>query len=54
MLAPIEPSPISTRYLRARTRKIEAVVAAMTEAGVEAVWAGAEFSARRARPSDRP
>jgi DNA polymerase I len=44
MLAPIEPSPISTRYLRARTRKIEAVVAAMTEAGVKAVWAGAEFA----------
>ena len=43
MLAPIEPSPISTRYLRARTRKLEAVVAAMAEAGVEAVWAGAEF-----------
>jgi DNA polymerase-1 len=44
MLTPIEPSPISTRYLRARTRKIEAVVTAMTEAGVEGVWAGAEFS----------
>ena len=43
MLAPIEPSPISTRYLRARSRKLEATVAAMTEAGVEATWEGAEF-----------
>jgi DNA polymerase-1 len=43
MLEPVQPSPISTRYVRARTRKLEAVVAAMAEAGVAAVWAGAEF-----------
>jgi DNA polymerase I-like protein with 3'-5' exonuclease and polymerase domains len=39
----VEPTPISTRYLRARSRKLEAVVAAMAEAGVEARAAGADF-----------
>jgi hypothetical protein len=43
MPAPVEPSPISTRYVRARSRKLEAVVAAMDEAGVEARAAGADF-----------
>jgi DNA polymerase I-like protein with 3'-5' exonuclease and polymerase domains len=43
MLEAVQPSPISVRYARARTRKLEAVVAAMDEAGVEAVWDGAEF-----------
>jgi DNA polymerase-1 len=43
MLAPAPTTPISARYLRARTRKLEAAVAAMADAGVVARWAGAEF-----------
>jgi DNA polymerase-1 len=43
MLAPAQTSPISACYNRARSRKLEAVVATMAEAGVEARWAGAEF-----------
>jgi DNA polymerase-1 len=43
MLAPAPTTPISSRYNRARARKVEAAIVAMTELGVAAHWFGGEF-----------